>query len=100
MKLLLITSIEEFEKDVKRILKHSGVVSFSLHRVQGFKNNSNGNLQNWFGIDDIPINSLLFTVFVQPQCVDEIAGRINAFNKVRDSKSTIHLASLQIEKTI
>ncbi|MBS1580091.1 MAG: hypothetical protein JST29_10665 [Bacteroidetes bacterium] len=53
MKLLLITAVEEFEKNIKQILKHSGVKSFSVQAAKGYKNDSAGELHNWFGIDDI-----------------------------------------------
>ena len=62
MKLLLITAIEEFEKDVINILKNSGVKAFSYQSVKGFKNDKN-EMKNWFGKDDIAVDSLLFTVF-------------------------------------
>ena len=62
MKLLLITAIEEFEKDVINILKNSGVKAFSYQSVKGFKNDKN-EMKNWFGKDDITVDSLLITVF-------------------------------------
>ena len=62
MKLLLITAIEEFEKDVINILKNSGVKAFSYQSVKGFKNDRN-EMKNWFGKDDIAVDSLLITVF-------------------------------------
>ena len=62
MKLLLITAIEEFEKDVINILKNSRVKAFSYQSVKGFKNDKN-EMKNWFGKDDIAVDSLLITVF-------------------------------------
>ena len=62
MKLVLITAIEEFEKDVINILKNSGVRSFAYQSVKGFKNDKN-EMKNWFGKDDIAVDSLLITVF-------------------------------------
>ena len=62
MKLLLITAIEEFEKDVINILKNSRLKAFSYQSVKGFKNDKN-EMKNWFGKDDIAVDSLLITVF-------------------------------------
>ena len=53
---------EEFEKDVINILKNSGVKAFSYQSVKGFKNDKN-EMKNWFGKDDITVDSLLITVF-------------------------------------
>ena len=101
MKLLLITAVEEFEKNIKQILKHSGVKSFSVQAAKGYKNDSAGELHNWFGIDDIAIDSVLFTVFAEYNCVEEIYERVNLFNTTQSTtKSKIHLVSIQIEKTI
>lgn len=97
MKLLLITAIEEFENEVKKILKHSGVKSFSMQSVQGYKNNAENELDNWFGTDDIPIDSLLFTVFAESECVDEMYSNINAFNGKQETLSRIHIVTVQLE---
>lgn len=100
MKLLLITCIEEFEKEVRKILNHSGVKSFSLQSVKGYKNENENELENWFPSDDIPIESLLFTVFISQECTEELCYRIEAFNEKQESSSRIHLAVLAIDKSI
>ncbi len=99
MKLLLITAIEEFEKDVKNILKHSGVKAFSYQSVKGFKNNGN-ELENWFSSDNVEIDSLLFTVFIESRYVDEIYIRIQDFNSRQKTLSHVHIATVQLEKSI
>ncbi|MPS75195.1 MAG: hypothetical protein E2590_18920 [Chryseobacterium sp.] len=96
MKLLLITAIEEFEADVIDILKHSGVKSFSYQSVKGFKNNKN-EMSNWFGKDDIAVNSLLFTVFSDCNCIDDIYKSVNEFNQKQKTVSRIHMATINLE---
>lgn len=96
MKLLLITAIEEFEKDVINILKNSGVRSFSYQSVKGFKNDKN-EMNNWFGKDDIAIDSLLFTVFSEYNCVDSIYKNINEFNSNQETVSQIHIVTINSE---
>jgi len=96
MKLLLITAIEEFEKDVINILKNSGVRSFSYQSVKGFKNDKN-EMNNWFGKDDIAIDSLLFTVFSEYNCVDSIYKNINEFNSKQETVSQIHIVTINSE---
>ncbi len=99
MKLLLITSVEEFEKEVKNILKHSGVKAFSYQSVKGFKNNGD-ELENWFSSDNVEIDSLLFTVFIESRYVDEIYIRIQDFNSGQKTLSHVHIATVQLEKSI
>lgn len=99
MKLLLLTCIAEYENEAKEILKHTGVKSFSYQSVKGYKNNSN-DLSNWFVSDDIPTDSLLFTVFIENECMDDIFSRVEQFNSERSSLSKLHLACLQVDQTI
>ena len=99
MKLLLITAIEEFEKDVKNILKHSGVKAISYQSVKGFNNNGD-ELENWFSSDNVEIDSLLFTVFIESRYVDEIYIRIQDFNSRQKTLSHVHIATVQLEKSI
>ena len=100
MKLLLITCVEEFEKEVKKILNHSGVKAFSFQSVKGYKNENGNELDNWFSSDDIATDSLLFTVFVEEKCLDDIISGIEEFNQSRKTLSKIHLASFNIEKAV
>lgn len=100
MKLLLITAIEAFEKDVKKILSHSGVKAFSYQEVKGYKNESDGTMDNWFASGHNEFNSLLFTVFIECECVNDIYERVEKFNDEQKSLSNIHVATLEIEKTI
>ncbi|MCG2792035.1 hypothetical protein [Chryseobacterium sp. SC28] len=99
MKLLLITAVEEFEKDVKTILKHSGVKAFSYQSVKGYKNNGD-ELENWFPKDYVSIDSLLFTVFVIDDIVDEIYKSVEDFNSKQEIVSQVHIAIISLEKSI
>ncbi|HNQ26877.1 MAG TPA: hypothetical protein PKL92_03050 [Aquaticitalea sp.] len=100
MKLLLITGIKEFENEIKQILKHSGIKSFSLQSVKGYKNNSGNRLGNWFGTHDPGVDSLLFTVFAECGCLDDIYNRVEEFNQKQESLSKVHIATLSTEKSI
>ncbi|WP_312422308.1 hypothetical protein [Epilithonimonas sp.] len=96
MKLLLITAVEEFEKDVINILKNSGVRSFTYQSVKGFQNDKN-EMNNLFGKDDITVDSLLFTVFSEYNCVDRIYKNINEFNSKQQTVSHIHIVTINSE---
>ena len=101
MKLLLITAIHEFEKNIKEILTHSGVQAFSYSAVKGVKTNGESlSSENWFSSGSTESDSLLFTVFVDNQFVDLIYERIRKFNGKQEFQSKIHVASLSIEKSM
>lgn len=101
MKLLLITAIEEFEKNIKDILIHSGVKTFSYSNVRGVKANGDSHSsENWFSAGLPESDSLMFTVFVDNNFVDLIYERIQKFNSKQEFQSKIHVASIAIEKSL
>lgn len=101
MKLLLITAVEEFEKNVKEILVHAGVSAFSYTSVKGYKSQGKQiSLESWFATQVRESDSLLFTVFVPDENVEKVYHYIEKFNQKREFFSRIHLASLDIEKSI
>ena len=99
MKLLLITAVREFEKDVKLILKKTQVKSFSYKNVKGFKDNSEDALEaNWFAGNVQETESVLFYAFVHENKIDELFHMVKEFNSEQVSKSNIHIAVLNIER--
>ena len=100
MKLLLITAVKEFEKEIKQILKKSQVKSFSYKDVKGFKDNSKDALEaNWFASNLQENESVLFYVFVQKEKVTALFELVNGFNAKQETLSHIHLAVLGVEKS-
>ena len=99
MKLLLITAVREFEKDIKLILKKAEVKSFSYKDVKGFKDNSEDDLEaNWFATNMQETESILFYAFVNEEKVDVLFDMVKEFNTEQVSKSNIHVAVLNIER--
>lgn len=100
MKLLLITAVKEFEKDIKQILKKSLVKSFSYKDVKGFKDNSEEAMEgNWFATNMQENESVLFYAFVEKGNVDTVFSIVAEFNTKQKTASHIHLAMLNIEKS-
>jgi hypothetical protein len=100
MKLLLITAVKEFEKEIKQILKKSQVKSFSYKEVKGFKDNSEDALEaNWFATNIQETESVLFYAFIKKDKVDTLFELVGVFNKEQVTKSNIHITVLNIEKS-
>ena len=100
MKLLLITAVAEFGKEVKKILKKANVETYSYKEVVGYKNASEDALgTNWFGTEMNENESLLFYAFVQVEKVDVVCADVAAFNLKLETSSHIHVAVLNIEKS-
>jgi len=100
MKLLLITAVKEFEKEIKQILKKSEVKSFSYKDVKGFKDSSEDAMEaNWFATNMQENESVLFYAFLQKENADKIFDLVAEFNEKQKTASHIHLAMLNIEKS-
>ena len=101
MKLILITSVKEFESNIKDLLIRSGVPSFSHSRVQGFKTGeSAASSENWFASQGIESDSVMFTVFADNEMLETISGRIRRFNAKQEFQTKIHMAALAIEQVV
>ena len=100
MKLLIITAIKEFEKDVFKILKKGEVKTFTFKDVKGYKDLSEEALEDkWFASEMNVNESILFYAFVKKENVDAVFDLVKTFNEQQESMSHIHLASLNIEKS-
>lgn len=101
MKLLIITSIKAFEKEVKSILKKANVKTYSYKDVIGYRDASELAVQeNWFANDMNEGEAILFYAFVKKENVDMVFDMVTAFNEKEASLSSIHVAVMNIEKTI
>ncbi|WP_445718877.1 hypothetical protein [Flavobacterium sp.] len=99
MKLVVITAIAEFEKDVKKMLKEAKVKSYSYRDVKGFRDASEENVEsNWFGSEMNETESVVFYAFVLQQNLDILFDEVKEFNNKQDSVSHVHLAVLGVEK--
>ena len=99
MKLVLITAIAEFEKDVKKMLKEAKVKSYSYRDVKGFRDASEEGVEsNWFGSEINETDSVVFYAFILQQNLDTLFEEVNQFNKEQITLSKVHLAVLSVEK--
>ncbi|WP_339833705.1 hypothetical protein [uncultured Flavobacterium sp.] len=100
MKLLIITAIKEFEKEIKQQLKTAKVSTFSYKNVIGYRDNTEDAIEsNWFSSEMNKSESILFYAFVKKENVDTLFVSINEFNSKQETLSKIHVAVLAIEKS-
>ncbi len=99
MKLVLITAIAEFEKDVKKMLKEAKVKSYSYRDVKGFRDASEESIEsNWFGSEMNETDSVVFYAFIVQQNLDILFDEVTQFNKELETISKVHLAVFSVEK--
>lgn len=100
MKLLIITSISEFEKEIKQMLVKANVKNFSYKEVIGYHNTSDEAIgDNWFATEMNENESILFYAFVPSENVALVFNLINEFNAKQETTSKIHVATVNIENS-
>jgi len=101
MKLLIITSVKAFKKEIKNILKKADVKAYSYKDVIGYRDTSELSIQeNWFANDMNEGEAIFFYAFVKKENVDLVFEMVTSFNKKQETASTIHVAVVNIERTI
>ncbi len=101
MKLLIITAISEFEKEVKKMLKKASVKTYSHKNVVGYRDASQDSVgNNWFGSEMNQNESILFYAFIEKENIAVLKEEVTQFNVKQETLSHIHVAILNIEETI
>jgi len=101
MKLLIVTVVEEFEKDVLRLFKKAGIDSFSSSGIDGYKNHTEVlRAASWFPSEKEGVESSLFFSFVEEDKIDTLFILIREFNTTLKTSNPIKAAVVPIEKSI
>ena len=99
MKLVVITAIAEFDKEVKKMLKEAKVLSYSYRDVKGYRDSTEDAVEtNWFGSEMNETESIVFFAFVEKQNIDTLFDLVEKFNSKQETLSHIHTAVLSVEK--
>lgn len=100
MKLLIITAVISFEKDIKQMLKQTHVKTFTYKEVKGFNDISEEAIEsNWFSTELNETESILFYAFVKKENINALFDLFTEFNEKLKTSSKIHVAVLNIEKS-
>jgi len=100
MKLLMITAIEVFEKDIKFLLKKCSITHFSYTDVKGHRDLTEESVgENWFGGDMNESQSIIFYAFVPKEKADNLFNSVKKFNDEQRTSSKVHVVVLNIEKS-
>ena len=101
MKLLIITAVTAYEKEIKQLLKNVQVKTYTYKLVTGFKDVSEESIEsNWFANEMNETDSILFYAFVKKDNVDLFMNSVESFNERQETLSRVHVAVLNIEKSI
>ncbi|MFL1011381.1 hypothetical protein [Flavisericum labens] len=101
MKLVLVTAVEEFHKDIIKLFKKAGIENFSESEIDGYKNNQALIMSsNWFGAENAGNESVMFFSFTEEKYIDELFKHIIAFNANLETNNPIKAVVVPVEKSI
>ena len=101
MKLLMVTVVEEFEKDIVLLFKKADIESFSGSDIEGYKNHmALVRTADWFSSGKNGVQSSLFFSFTEDRNIDLLFTLIKEFNKNLKTNNPIKAVVVPIEKSI
>ena len=101
MKLVMVTAVQEFQKDVLKLFKKAKIENFSSSHIDGYKNGSSLLMaSNWFSGGKGGNESSLFFSFTDDEHIDELFNIIKEFNSNLETNNPIKAIVVPIEKFI
>jgi|SRR5690554_5566117 len=101
MKLLIVTVVDQFEKEVLRLFKESKIESFSGSDIEGFKNVSSFMMNSsWFPSQKSGADSSMFFSFTEDEKIDAFFSLVEQFNQNLETNNPIHAVVVPIERSI
>lgn len=100
MKLLVITSLKEYQKKVAGIMANAGIAVFSVTETIGFKDHHTPNLlDNWFSSGGDQFDSIFLFSFTEAAKADQALSLIEKHNAAHDTGFPIRAFVLAVEKS-
>ncbi|NND79673.1 MAG: hypothetical protein HKN53_07235 [Maribacter sp.] len=101
MKLLVVTAVEQFEKEVIKLFKEADIENFSGSEIDGYKPPASLMMKsNWFPKEKGGVESSLFFSFTEDKKIDTLFGLIKAFNTNLETNNPIKAVVVPIERSI
>lgn len=101
MKLLIVTVVDHFEKEVLQLLRKADVQSFSGSDIEGYKNGSSFKMNSsWFPSVKGGADSSMFFSFTDDTKIDLFFDLAKQFNENLETNNPIHAVVVPIERHI
>ncbi|EAR01815.1 hypothetical protein [Maribacter sp. HTCC2170] len=101
MKLLLVTVVEQFEKEVIKLFKKAEIENFSGSEIDGYKTPASLLMKSsWFPNVRGGVESSLFFSFTEDEKIDVLFGLIKEFNMKLETNNPIKAVVAPIERSI
>ncbi|RYC50821.1 hypothetical protein [Flagellimonas olearia] len=101
MKMIIVTTVEEYKKDVLKIFKKAGVESFSGSDIDGYKGAAPlMYTSSWFPSEKGGAASNMFFSFTEGEKVTELFKLLKQFNEESETTNPIKAVEIPIERTV
>jgi len=101
MKLVIVTAVEQYEKEVLKLFKSANIENFSSSDIDGYKNRSSLLMaSNWFSTGKEGSESIMFFSFTDDGHIDTLFNLIKEFNENMETNNPLKAIVLPIEKFI
>ncbi|MEM0517214.1 MULTISPECIES: hypothetical protein [Aequorivita] len=101
MKLLIVTVVDEFQKEVLQLFKQANIESYSGSDIEGYKNASSFMMNaNWFPSQKSGADSSLFFSFTEDKKIDVFFSLVIQFNESLETNNPIHAVVVPIERSV
>lgn len=101
MKLVIVTAVEQFRKDVLALFKSADIHNLSSSDIDGYKNGSSILMTSgWFSGEKFSDESRLFFSFTEDEKIDLLFELIKEFNSTLKTSNTVRAVVVPIERNI
>ena len=101
MKMIIVTTVEEYKNEVFKLFKKAGVESFSESDIDGYKSAAPlMYTSSWFPSDKGGAASNMFFSFTEDEKVTELFKLLKQFNEAKDTTNPIRAVEVPIERTV
>ena len=101
MKLLIVTSVAAFQKDVLKLFKKANIEAYSSSEIEGYKNgNSLVATQSWFPGHKEGNESLMIFSFTDEKKIADLFSYVKEYNANLETNNPIRAVVIPIEQSI
>ncbi|WCO02888.1 hypothetical protein [Psychroserpens ponticola] len=101
MKLLIVTVVDYYKKDIIRLFKQAQINNFSESDIEGFKADASVKMSSsWFVSEQSGADSEMFFSFTEDEKIDVLFNLIKEFNNNLETNNPIKAVVVPIERSI
>ena len=101
MKLVIVTAVEAFQKEVLKLFKNANIHNLSSSDIDGYKNGPSITMaSSWFPGEKFGNESRMFFSFAEDENIDTLFNLIKEFNTNLETNNPLKAVVVPIEKFI